>query len=52
LQELKARIVSDAVTGQIDVRDIAIPDYEYVEEQSDEDADDDSDGENIEEQED
>lgn len=52
LQELKARIVSDAVTGQIDVRDIAIPDYEYVEDQSDEDADDDSDGENIEEQED
>ena len=52
LQELKARIVSDAVTGQIDVRDIVIPDYEYVEEQSDEDADEDSDGENIEEQED
>lgn len=36
LQELKTRLISDVVTGQIDVRDIQIPDYEYVEEKVDE----------------
>ena len=30
MQELRARMISDAVTGKIDVRDIEIPDYEYV----------------------
>lgn len=39
LQELKARIISDAVTGKIDVRSVNIPEYEYIEEQSDEEAD-------------
>lgn len=39
LQELKARIISDAVTGKIDVRSVDIPEYEYVEDQSDEEAD-------------
>lgn len=32
LDELKARVISDVVTGKIDVRDIEIPDYEYIEE--------------------
>lgn len=50
LQELKARIISDTVTGIIDVSTVDIPEYEYVEDQSDEE----SDGEDIgiEEQED
>ena len=39
LQELKARIISDAVTGKIDVRSVVIPEYEYIEDQSDEEAD-------------
>lgn len=34
LQELKTRLISDAVTGKIDVRGIKIPDYEYVEEET------------------
>ena len=34
LQELKTRLISDAVTGKIDVRSIKIPDYEYVEEET------------------
>lgn len=44
LQELKARIISDVVTGEIDVRLIDIPEYEYIEDQPDEETD----GENIE----
>ena len=32
LQELKARLTSDAVTGKIDVRGIEIPEFEYMEE--------------------
>lgn len=39
LHELKARIISDAVTGKIDVRSVDIPEYEYIEDQSDEEAD-------------
>lgn len=39
LQELKARIISDAVTGRIDVRSVYIPEYDYIEDQSDEEAD-------------
>ena len=35
LQVLKTRIVFDAVTGQMDVRNIEIPDYEYVDEEPD-----------------
>lgn len=34
LQELKARLIADAVTGKIDVRNIEIPDYEFVGEES------------------
>lgn len=32
LRELKSRIISDVVTGQIDVRGIEVPDFEMVEE--------------------
>ena len=41
LQELKARLVSDTVTGKIDVRGIQIPEYEFAEEEADNDANDD-----------
>lgn len=34
LQELRTRLIADVVTGKIDVRDIEIPDYEYVEEET------------------
>jgi len=40
LQELKTRLISDVVTGQIDVRDIVIPEYEYVEEEPNDEPDD------------
>lgn len=52
LHDLKAAIISETVTGKIDVRNIVIPEYEYEEEVSDEDSDIDSDGDEIEEQED
>ena len=35
LEEFKVRIISDTVTGKIDVRDIEIPEYEVVEEETD-----------------
>ena len=30
LEELKTTLVSDVVTGKIDVRDVEIPEYEFV----------------------
>ena len=39
LQELKTRLISDVVTGKIDVRGIEIPEYESVEEVLDESTD-------------
>lgn len=33
LLELKARLISDTVTGKIDVRDIKIPEYEFADEE-------------------
>lgn len=30
LQELRTRLISDVVTGQVDVRGIEVPEYEYV----------------------
>ena len=36
LENLKSRIISDAVTGQIDVRDVKIPSFDMVEEDLDE----------------
>ena len=32
LNELRNKLISDVVTGQIDVRGIEIPDFEYIEE--------------------
>ncbi len=34
VEEYKTRIISDAVTGKVDLRDVEIPDYEAVEEES------------------
>lgn len=34
LEELKNRLIDDAATGKIDVRNVKIPDYEYVNEES------------------
>ena len=39
LKEYSIRLVSDAVTGKIDVRDVNIPEYEYVEESVSTEAD-------------
>lgn len=35
LREFKTRLISDAVTGKIDVRGIEIPEYEYISEETD-----------------
>jgi len=35
LEDLKTRLISDAVTGKIDVRGIKIPEYEFVDEDND-----------------
>ena len=43
LQEFKTRLISNVVTGKIDVRDIEIPDFEYVEETVDSSDEDDGD---------
>lgn len=40
LRELKNRLISDVVTGQIDVRNVEIPEYEYVDEEPESDSDD------------
>lgn len=45
LQDLKARLISDTVTGKIDVRGIDIPEYEFVDEDTDMDNEDDGEGE-------
>ncbi|MDU2293341.1 MAG: restriction endonuclease subunit S [Clostridia bacterium] len=38
LRELSARLIADAVTGKIDVRNITVPEYEYVEDTADDDS--------------
>lgn len=40
LNELKSRLISDTVTGKIDVRGIEIPEYEFVDEDTDADNED------------
>ena len=35
LHELRTRLISDVVTGKIDVRSIEIPEYEFVDEDND-----------------
>lgn len=44
LHELKTKLISDVATGKIDVRDVVIPDYEYVDEKVDTEDENDSDG--------
>ena len=51
LEDLKMRLISDTVTGKIDVRGIEIPEYEFVDEDADADNEDDGE-EDTEEQED
>ncbi len=51
LREYRSKIVSDVVTGKIDVRGIEIPDYEYVADESDADSDEDAEMEEADEQE-
>lgn len=41
LQELKSVIISDVVTGKIDVRNVTIPEYEHVDDVMDNDSDND-----------
>lgn len=52
LQELRTRLRGDIVTGKIDVRGIEIPEYEFVDEDADGDAEDADGEEDTEEQED
>lgn len=40
LHELRNKLISDVVTGQIDIRNIEVPDFEYVEETEDTSDDD------------
>lgn len=37
LNDLKQRLIADVVTGQVDVRDVVIPEYEHIDEAPDED---------------
>ena len=50
LQELRTKIIADVVTGQIDVRDVVVPDYSCDEDTDSDDIEDDE--EEIEESED
>ena len=50
LEEYKAKLIADVVTGKVDVRNEVIPDYEFADEEAD--SEDDGEGEEIEEQED
>lgn len=52
LHELKNKLISDVATGQIDVRNIEVPKYEYVEENSDADPDSDDESEDVTDEED
>lgn len=40
LTEFKSTVISDAVTGKIDVSNISIPEYEHVDDTADDDSDD------------
>ena len=51
LREINNRIISDVISGKIDVRGIEIPEYEFVDEDADADNEDDGE-EDTEEQED
>lgn len=49
--KLKKRLVADVVNGKIDVRDVEIPEYEFVDEDAGADSDSDDDSDDTEEQE-
>lgn len=49
LEELKTTLISDVVTGKIDVRDVEILEYEFVDEDADADSDSDDDSDDTEE---
>lgn len=51
LEEYKTKLIADVVTGKIDVRDIEIPEYEYVDEDADSASDSNDDSDDTEEQE-
>lgn len=51
LEEYKTKLIADVVTGKIDVRDVEIPEYEFVDEDADDDSDSDDDSDDTEEQE-
>ena len=52
LHELRNKLISDVVTGQIDVRDIEVPEFEFVDEIEDEsDEDTDEENDNVDEKE-
>lgn len=42
LEEYKASLISDVVTGKIDIRNFEIPEYEFVDEEEDSETDNDS----------
>lgn len=52
LRDLKTRLIADTVTGKLDVRDVEIPEYEFVVEEADGDAEGEDSEEETEEQED
>lgn len=43
IDEYRTSLISAAVTGQIDVRDIIIPEYEYIEDEAEAEAEEDED---------
>lgn len=51
LEEYKTKLITDVVTGKIDVRDVEIPEYEFVDEEADADSDSDDGSDDTEEQE-
>ena len=51
LEEYKTKLIADVVTGKIDVRDVEIPEYEFVDEEADADSDSDDGSDDTEEQE-
>ena len=52
LEEMKTHLISDVVTGKIDIRNIEIPEYEFVDEDVDSDSSSEDESEGVEEQED
>ena len=50
LQDLKTSLISKAVTGRIDVRSIIVPDFEYIEEETDLEEEDEQEDMNAEEE--